>query len=134
MSTTNIYTKPSLRESIKKRLQVKNGGKWDARLAQRISVAYKKAGGGYKAGPSKAQKSLKKWTKEDWGYSSKAVGDKVKKTGLKARYLPKKAWSNLSSSEKTATNVKKLGASKAGKQFIANTEPAKSAGRKARNT
>ena len=64
------YTKPALRERIKKRITAgsKGGkpGQWSARKAQMVAAAYKKAGGGYKGGQGKKQKDLKKWGKEKW--------------------------------------------------------------------
>lgn len=132
MSEPSPYTNPSLRNSIKRRLMAKNGGSWSANLSMQLAKAYKAAGGGYTSSPNSAQKSLKKWTGEKWSYSSKTVADKVKKTGVRARYLPKKAWSSLSSSQKSATNKVKLAASRGGKQFVANTKPAKLAGRRVR--
>ena len=64
------YTKPALRERIKKRITAgsKGGkpGQWIARKAQMVAAAYKKAGGGYKGGQGKKQKDLKKWGKEKW--------------------------------------------------------------------
>ena len=64
------YTKPGLRESIKKRITAgsKGGkpGQWSARKAQMVAAEYKKKGGGYKGGQSSKQKDLKKWGKEDW--------------------------------------------------------------------
>ena len=48
----------------------------------------------------KSQKSLDKWTKQDWGYSS----GKSKGTG---RYFPKSVWNQLSDNEKSSTNRKK---------------------------
>jgi hypothetical protein len=65
------YTKPGLRESIKKRLMAgSKGGKpqeWSARKSQLLASEYKKKGGGYKGGKGKEQKKLDKWTKEEWG-------------------------------------------------------------------
>jgi hypothetical protein len=64
------YTKPGLRESIKKRVMAgsKGGkpGQWSARKAQLVALKYKEAGGGYKGGKGKKQKDLKKWSKEKW--------------------------------------------------------------------
>ena len=64
------YTKPALRERIKKRITAgsKGGkpGQWSARKAQMVAAEYKKAGGGYKGGQGKKQKDLKKWGKEKW--------------------------------------------------------------------
>ena len=65
------YTKPGLRESIKKRVMAgsKGGkpGQWSARKSQLLAAEYKKKGGGYKGGKGKEQKKLDKWTKEEWG-------------------------------------------------------------------
>ena len=64
------YTKPALRKRIFNRIKAgsKGGkpGQWSARKAQLVASEYKKAGGGYKGGEGKKQKSLKKWGKEDW--------------------------------------------------------------------
>jgi len=59
----------------------------------------------------KSQKSLKKWTKQDWTTSD------GKPSKGKKRYLPKAAWKSLTTSEKAATNRAKAKANKAGKQF-----------------
>lgn len=71
MSDNTKYTKPGLRESIKKRVMAgsKGGkpGQWSARKSQLLAAEYKKAGGGYKGGKGKEQKKLDKWTKEEWG-------------------------------------------------------------------
>ena len=64
----------------------------------------------------KSQKSLKKWTKQKWGYSSKEETKKPKSS--KGRYLPASAWKSLSAGEKRATNAAKRKGTKAGKQFV----------------
>ena len=114
------YTKPGLRESIKDRILAsgKGGkpGQWSARKAQLLALEYKKSGGGYSGAKSSAQKSLSKWTKEDWGTKSgkpSTQGDKA--TG--ERYLPKKARESLSSKEYAATSAKKRQDTQQGKQF-----------------
>ena len=71
----------------------------------------------------KPQQDLVKWTKEEWmtsgTYANKKKGSskEVKSEGKK-RYLPKEAWSKLSSGEKAATNAAKSKGNKAGKQFV----------------
>jgi len=82
----------------------------------------------------KSQRSLEKWTKEKWGTSDGKPAERKTKSGKKVttRYLPKAAWSQLSESEKKATNEKKKRESQKGKQFVANTKKAKSAGKRAR--
>jgi hypothetical protein len=114
------YTKPGLRESIKKRVLAgsKGGrpGQWSARKAQLVAQQYKKAGGGYTGSKSSKQKSLSKWTKEEWGTrSGKPSTQGSKATG--ERYLPKKARQALSKKEYAATSAKKRRDTKSGKQF-----------------
>ena len=63
----------------------------------------------------KSQKSLKKWTSEDWGTKSgKPSTQGSKATG--ERYLPKKARESLSAKEYAATTKKKRQDTAAGKQ------------------
>lgn len=115
------YTKPALRESIKKRvLAGSKGGKpgqWSARKAQLVALQYKKAGGGYSGSKTGKQSSLSKWTKEDWGTKSGKPSTQGKNaTG--ERYLPKKARQALSSKEYAATTRAKRQGTKQGKQFV----------------
>jgi len=82
------------------------------------------------AGLKKSQKSLKKWTKDDWGTKSGKPSTQGKKaTG--ERYLPKKARQSLSSQEYAATSAKKRKDTKAGKQH--SKQPAKIAKKAARH-
>jgi hypothetical protein len=115
------YTKPELRERIKNRIMAgSQGGKpgqWSARKAQLVAQAYKKAGGGYSGSKTTKQKSLSKWTKEDWGTKSgKPSTQGAKATG--ERYLPKKARAALSASEYAKTTAAKRTGTKQGKQFV----------------
>jgi len=127
------YTKPELRERIKKQVMAgsKGGkpGQWSARKAQLVAQKYEAAGGGYSGSKTKEQKKLSKWTKEKWQTSDKKPADRP---GGTTRYLPKKAWDKLSPAEKAATNKKKQEGSRSGKQFVSNTPAAKKAGREAR--
>ncbi|OUW99388.1 MAG: hypothetical protein CBD88_00820 [Flavobacteriales bacterium TMED228] len=59
----------------------------------------------------KSQRSLKKWTKQQWGTKS---GKPSSETG--ERYLPKKAIAALSDKEYAATTKKKRKDTKKGKQ------------------
>jgi len=115
------YTKPSLRESIKDRVMAgsKGGkpGQWSARKAQLVAQQYEKAGGGYTGSKSGAQKSLSKWTKEEWGTKSgKPSTQGSEATG--ERYLPKKALKALSFLEYAETTRAKREGMKRGKQFV----------------
>ena len=114
------YTNPALRERIKNKIMAsgKGGkpGQWSARKAQLVAQEYKKAGGGYSGSKTSKQKSLSKWTKEDWGTKSgKPSTQGSKATG--ERYLPKKAREKLSASEYAKTSAKKREDSRKGKQF-----------------
>ncbi len=122
------YTNPGMRERIKNRIMAgsKGGkpGQWSARKAQLLAAEYKKSGGGYSGGKTKAQKSLSKWTGEKWRTS-----DGSKSEGKK-RYLPDKAWKALTPAEKRATNAAKAAGNRKGKQFVA--QPKKVAKKAAR--
>jgi len=61
----------------------------------------------------KSQKSLKKWTKQEWRTKS---GKPSGKTG--ERYLPKKAIAALTPAEYARTTAAKRSGTKAGKQFV----------------
>ena len=60
------------------------------------------------------------------------MADRAIQKGYTKRYLPEKAWASLSKEEREETDQKKRAGSKQGKQFVANTERAKKAGRAAR--
>jgi len=114
------YDKPKLRERLKNKVMAgsKGGksGQWSARKAQLLALEYKKAGGGYKSPKTATQKSLTKWTKEDWGTKSGKPSTQGKKaTG--ERYLPKKKRDAMSDKEYAATTRKKRADLKKGKQF-----------------
>lgn len=114
------YTNPALRERIKNKVMASSkGGKpgqWSARKAQLVAQEYKKAGGGYSGSKTSKQKSLSKWTKEDWGTKSgKPSTQGSKATG--ERYLPKKAREKLSAAEYAKTSAKKREDLRKGKQF-----------------
>lgn len=114
------YTKPALRERIKKKVTAgsKGGkaGQWSARKAQLVAQEYKAKGGGYSGSKTSGQKSLSKWTKEDWGTKSGKPSVQGKKaTG--ERYLPKAKRDAMSKKEYEATTRKKRADLKKGKQF-----------------
>ena len=54
------------------------------------------------------QRSLKRWTQQDWQYSNK--DEEKKPRAQRGRYLPRKAWAKLSDSEKASANQRKRGA------------------------
>jgi hypothetical protein len=105
-------------------------GQWSARKAQLATHRYKKLGGGYSGPKTKAQKSLSKWTKEDWGTKSGKNSTQGKKaTG--ERYLPKAARDALSKKEYAKTSAKKRADTRAGKQV--SKQPKKIAKKTARH-
>jgi hypothetical protein len=102
----------SIVSSVKAGTKGGDPGEWSARKAQLATQKYKASGGGY-VGPKKADNSLSKWSEEKWRTSDN------KPSEGKKRYLPDKAWSGLSATEKAATNKAKAAGNKAGKQFVA---------------
>ena len=84
----------------------------------------RKAAATRKAVLRKARSISKDWTEEKW---KTADGKPAARGKTTARYLPEKAWDKLSPAEKKATDEKKKKGSRTGKQFVANTEPAKKA-------
>ena len=111
-------TNEKLWEQSKAQAKAKMGGKHSARAMQLAGKIYREKGGGYTGEKTAAQKSMSKWTKEDWGTKSgknSTVGPKA--TG--ERYLPKKARESLSASEYAATTRAKREGTAKGKQFVA---------------
>lgn len=111
-------TNEKLWEQSKAQAKAKMGGKHSARAMQLAGKIYKDKGGAYTGEKTAAQKSMSKWTKEDWGTKSgkpSTVGPKA--TG--ERYLPKKARESLTSSEYAATSRAKREGTAKGKQFVA---------------
>lgn len=98
----NPYTRPDLRERLKRKIMAgsKGGrsGQWSARKAQLLAAEYEKAGGGYTGKRTASQRSLSRWTKQDWRTKS---GKPSLETG--ERYLPAKAIEALSPAEYGAT-------------------------------
>lgn len=114
------YTKPGLRAKIV--AAVKAGGQggkpgqWSARKSQIVAQKYKKAGGSYKGAKAAPQKSLTKWTKQEWTTKSgKPSTQGPKATG--ERYLPKKAIKAMPAKTYAASSKKKREDLAKGKQF-----------------
>lgn len=126
------YTKPDLREKIKREVIAgdKGGrpGQWSARKAQMVAHEYVAEGGGYKHPRNEAQESLKHWGDEKW---HTATGEKAVQGEETHRYLPDKAWKELSPEEQKATDEKKVKGSRKGNQFVPNTPEASEARRDA---
>jgi hypothetical protein len=112
-------TDPAKWEAAKQEAKSKMGGKHSARAMQLATKIYKDNGGGYSgAKPTSSTNSLKKWTKQDWGYSGK---DKPGPGGTGV-YLPKQRRVALKSSEegkRLLANAaqKKREATRSGEQY-----------------
>ncbi len=105
-------------------------GAWDARIAQRAGRIYRDEGGGYCGPRTASQRSLTKWTREDW---RTATGERACRRSrgrvVCDRYLPADAWKHLTPKQIESTRRAK----KRGKgQFVPNTPAAKRAGAAAR--
>jgi hypothetical protein len=77
-------TNEALWSKAKAEAKAKMGGKHSARAMQLAGKLYREKGGSYTGPKTKAQSSMSKWTKEDWGTKS---GKPSGKTG--ERDLPK---------------------------------------------
>ena len=119
-------TNEALWEKSKAKAKAKMGGKHSARAMQLAAKYYKEAGGGYSGSKTKAQESMTKWTKEDWG--TKSGKNSVRgKDATGERYLPKKKREAMSDKDYKATSDKKRKDTKAGKQY---SKQPKKAGKK----
>jgi hypothetical protein len=89
-----------------------------------MASEYKKRGGDYTTDKKDdSAKHLDKWTEEEW-QTKEGSGSAKDENGLEHRYLPKKAWEQMSEKEKEETDAKKQEGSKEGKQHVANTSKA----------
>lgn len=94
-----------------------------------MAKEYKNRGGDYntpKSDKDESQQHLEKWGEEEWQTKEGSAHAK-KSDGSQKRYLPKKAWEEMSEGEKEQTDHKKQAESKEGKQYVANTGRAKRA-------
>ena len=107
-------TNEALWEKAKAEAKAKMGGKHSARAMQLAGKIYKDKGGSYTDPKTEAQKSMSKWSKEEWTTKS---GKPSSKTG--ERYLPKKAIEALTPAEYAATTRAKRAGTRQGKQFVA---------------
>ncbi|KAK7542419.1 uncharacterized protein J3D65DRAFT_613732 [Phyllosticta citribraziliensis] len=98
-----------------------------------MASEYKKRGGDYttsKDDQVKSQKNLSKWTDEEW-QTKEGSGHAKQSDGTEKRYLPKKAWEDMSEGEKEETEKAKVEGGKQGKQYVGNTDKAKKSRKKA---
>ncbi len=117
------YTKPRLRERLKQEiLESDKGGKkgqWSARKSQFLVRRYSAMGGGYRGKKTKPAIELDRWTSQEWQAYDGGDSRKVTRSGKKEtrRYLPKRAWKELSTKEKYALNRSKAEAEKRREQY-----------------
>ena len=125
------YTDPQLRERLKEEIKQSDkggrSGQWSARKSQLLTQEYEKAGGGYEH-PGEAapqQEDLQRWTEQDWQTESGAK--RARHDGTTERYLPRRAWEELTPKQRRETNETKRDASKNGEQHAKNPRAARTA-------
>ncbi|WP_204036880.1 DUF5872 domain-containing protein [Micromonospora qiuiae] len=127
------YTKPELREQLKEEIKASDRGgrpgQWSARKSQLLTKEYQKRGGGYLGPKDERQKSLQRWGDQHW--RNRQGTTRARHDGETDRYLPEQAWNQLSAAQQRATDAKKRKESRAGRQYVANTGPARRARRNA---
>ena len=127
------YTKPELRQQLKEEIMASDRGgrpgQWSARKSQLLTQEYQKRGGGYQGPRDERQKSLKQRGDQKW--QTREGTTRARHNGETARYLPKQAWEQLSDEQRRATDARKRNESKSGRQYVANTGPARRARRNA---
>jgi hypothetical protein len=106
-------------------------GAWDARIAQRAGKIYRDEGGKYCGAKTKAQKSMTRWTREDWRtVTGEKACRKTKSGSIRCdRYLPAAAWKKLTARQVAETRKRKVSSRR---QFVPNAPAAKRAGAQAR--
>jgi len=107
---------PKLWERAKTRAKSRMGGKHSARAMQLAAKIYRDLGGTYTGTKTKAQKSMTKWTKQDWG--TKSGKNSIRgKNATGERYLPKADRAKLTKAQYAASTRKKRADLAKGKQF-----------------
>lgn len=125
------YTDPELRERLKEDIKASDKGaapgRWSARKSQLLTQEYERHGGGYRhpAERTPAQRGLQEWTDQEWQTASGSAeardGDHTE------RYLPKRAWEELSAEQRRETRAVKRQKSARGQQYVSNPPAAKRA-------
>lgn len=132
MRCTDGRTDPKLWTRSKRQAVAKLHGRFSARAMQLAARLYRDAGGRYCGTKTRAQRSMTKWTREDWKTAPGADVVACKRVRGKVvcdRYLPAAAWKSLTPAQRKATRAKK----QAGRsQWVANAPAAKRAGASAR--
>jgi hypothetical protein len=127
MPCTDGRTDPKLWERAKKKAIKKLGGRFSARAMQLAGKIYRDEGGKYCGKRTKRQKSLSKWTAEDWRTVTGEKACRTTKSGSIRcdRYLPAEAWKKLTKAQVAETRRRKVSSRR---QFVSNAPAAKRAG------
>jgi len=107
---------PRIWERAKTKAKARMGGKHSARAMQLAAKYYKDMGGKYTGDKDTGQKSMTKWTKQDWGTKS-GKNSVLGKDATGERYLPKRDREKLTKAQYASTTRKKRADLKKGKQF-----------------
>lgn len=128
------YTDPALRARLKDDITAsdKGGapGRWSARKSQLLNQEYEKHGGGYRHPGTRtaAQRGLREWTQQQWQTASGSAEARGQETT--DRYLPRRAWQQLTPAQRRETRDAKRRESVQGRQYVPNP-PAAQRARKA---
>lgn len=130
-SYANDYTHPKLREQLKAEIKESDRGAapglWSARKSQLLTQEYEKHGGGYRHPGQRtaAQHGLEEWSEQNWQTADGS--GRARRDGETERYLPERAWEELSTRQREQTRRAKRAGSRQGRQFVANPPAARSA-------
>jgi len=123
--TTGISKKsnPALWSRVKAAARKKFGGHSAVAMAW-ASREYKKRGGKFSGSkPDSSKNRMRKWLGEKW---RTADGSKSKQKGKAAkRFLPSKAWENMSAAEKRQANKTKAEGTRKKKKYVSNPKKLK---------
>lgn len=127
MACVDGRTNPRLWERAKKQAIKRLGGRFSARAMQLAGKLYREAGGRYCGKKTAAQRSMGKWTREDWRTVTGERACRETPSGQIRcdRYLPAKAWQKLTPRQVAETRRRKVSSRR---QFVPNAPAAKRAG------
>lgn len=112
------YTRPELRARLKEEIKHSSRGgrpgQWSARKSQLLSYEYQKQGGGFRRGKRGPQRSLDRWTRQEW---TSERGPRARHREHMHRYLPGKVWRMLSAEERREAERTKRRADESGRQI-----------------
>ena len=110
---TDLKLRGEIKEEIKQSDKGGRPGQWSARKSQLLARECEKRGG-YTGDNDESQKNLEKWTEEEW--QTRECEARARDGDETTRYLPKRAWEQMSDEKKRETEENKRGRSKQGEQ------------------